>query len=417
MFEVKAEEEKKARAFLLGLPDRPLKELEGLVHTLGMEIIESKKLVRLEVSPAYGMGSGKALEIADEAKEIEADCIIFDWEIEPTKQRNWEKLTKIPCFDRNEVILRIFAQRAQTKAARLQVDLARLKYSLPRLSHTYGDLSRQRGGVFGNKGQGETQLELDRRQIEEKIEDIKKDLAQVQTDRRTQRKRRLRGGLLSCALVGYTNAGKSTLLNTLTGASALAEDKLFATLDPTTRKLPLENGASVLLTDTVGFISNLPHTLIESFKSTLEEAALADLLLLVVDSSDPDCLAQFEEVRKVLGQIDAADLPYLIVLNKIDRVTEPEKISMLNAAFPDAVKISAKEATGLEELKTLIEENLLGRTMTFEIPIENPDLQGLLKAVRRDGILQEEDWGDSTVKIKARLRLGKTFCLLEEYRL
>ena len=328
MVEVQQEEEKKARALLIGAPnkgkgskpDAKPEELEGLVKTLGMETAGIIVLNRIEPTPAYGIGTGKTKEIAAKAKELFADCIIFDWEIDPTKQRNWEKLCSIPVFDRNEVILRIFASRAQTKEAVLQVELARLTYSLPRLSHMYGDLARQRGGSYGSKGSGETQLELDRRQTEDKIVQIKKELEQVAQTRRTQRKQRERNSFRNCALVGYTNAGKSSLLNALTGADVFVENKLFATLDPTTRKFSLGEGSTILLTDTVGFISNLPHTLINAFRSTLEEASFADLLLIVVDASDPECRKQYEQVIKVLGEIGADKIPRLVLLNKWDAV-------------------------------------------------------------------------------------------------
>gem|GEM_PF-292054 len=328
MVEVQQEEEKKARALLIGAPnkgkgskpDAKPEELEGLVKTLGMETAGIIVLNRIEPTPAYGIGTGKTKEIAAKAKELFADCIIFDWEIDPTKQRNWEKLCSIPVFDRNEVILRIFASRAQTKEAVLQVELARLTYSLPRLSHMYGDLARQRGGSYGSKGSGETQLELDRRQTEDKIVQIKKELEQVAQTRRTQRKQRERNSFRNCALVGYTNAGKSSLLNSLTGADVFVENKLFATLDPTTRKFSLGEGSTILLTDTVGFISNLPHTLINAFRSTLEEASFADLLLIVVDASDPECRKQYEQVIKVLGEIGADKIPRLVLLNKWDAV-------------------------------------------------------------------------------------------------
>ena len=328
MVEVQQEEEKKARALLIGAPnkgkgskpDAKPEELEGLVKTLGMETAGIIVLNRIEPTPAYGIGTGKTKEIAAKAKELFADCIIFDWEIDPTKQRNWEKLCSIPVFDRNEVILRIFASRAQTKEAVLQVELARLTYSLPRLSHMYGDLARQRGGSYGSKGSGETQLELDRRQTEDKIVQIKKELEQVTQTRRTQRKQRERNSFRNCALVGYTNAGKSSLLNALTGADVFVENKLFATLDPTTRKFSLGEGSTILLTDTVGFISNLPHTLINAFRSTLEEASFADLLLIVVDASAPECRKQYEQVIKVLGEIGADKIPRLVLLNKWDAV-------------------------------------------------------------------------------------------------
>ncbi len=421
MIEVKAEEEKKVRCLLVAPPPREQgadgypHELENLVHSLDMEVADAVLLVRREPTPAYGLGKGKALEIADRAKGLMADCIIFDWDIDPTKQRNWEKLVNLPVFDRNEVIIRIFAQRAQTKEAVLQVELAQLTYSLPRLSHSYGALSRQRGGAFGNKGSGETQLELDRRRIEDKIIQIKKELSQVQMTRRTQHRQRERSATPSCALVGYTNAGKSSLLNALTGAEVFVEDKLFATLDPTTRKLNLAEGATVLLTDTVGFISHLPHTLIEAFKSTLEESAHADLLLLTVDASDTDCKSQYEQVLHVLDEIGATDLPRLILLNKIDRVQgDMLRLSELRAAFPDALALSAKTGQGFEELFQQLTKSLFGELRSYRIPLAE---SALVESVRKNGTILSEDWQEDCVKLSARIPEGRTLALLAQYAL
>ncbi len=407
MVEIKKEEEKKVRCLLVGAPasdkntDPAPRELQGLVHTLGMEIADTVVLNRIEPNPVYGFGKGKAQEIADHTKEIFAECIIFDWTLEATKQRNWEKLTNIPCFDRNEVILRIFAQRAQTKEAVLQVQLAQLQYSLPRLAHMYGDMARQRGGNYGAKGSGETQLELNRRQVEDKILAIKKELEQVQLDRETQRKQRKRLAQQSAALVGYTNAGKSSLLNALTGAQVFVEDKLFATLDPTTRKLTLSEASTVLLTDTVGFISNLPHTLVNSFRSTLEEAALADLLLIVVDSSDKDCIMQYEQVLKVLKEINADSLPRKVLLNKIDRVKDdPVVMAKLDQTFPKALKISAKTEEGFEDLMNFLTESLLGLENRYKIPMERTDL---VELIRKNGTIEKEEWLEDGIYLTARI--------------
>jgi GTP-binding protein HflX len=378
MVEIKKEEEKKVRCLLVGAPasdkntDPAPRELQGLVHTLGMEIADTVVLNRIEPNPVYGFGKGKAQEIADHAKEIFAECIIFDWTLEATKQRNWEKLTNIPCFDRNEVILRIFAQRAQTKEAVLQVQLARLEYSLPRLAHMYGDMARQRGGNYGSKGSGETQLELDQRQVREKIARLKKELAQVVSERTTQRKKRDKTPCPGCAIVGYTNAGKSTLLNALTGADVFTEDKLFATLDPTTRRLNLKEGGSLLLTDTVGFISNLPHSLVNAFKSTLEEAKNADLQLLVLDSSDPEVFEQYKTVKKVLEEIKADKSKRIIVLNKTD-LLEKDSVNALQLEneFPDAIKISAKNHQGFDELTGAVCDSLLDLSEKYHFPLIN----------------------------------------------
>lgn len=403
---LKEEEEKKIRALLIGAPNADLSELEGLVKTLGHEIARSVVLNRLEVSPAYGMGKGKAEELAALAKEIEADVIIFDFELEPRKQRNWEKLAKIPCYDRQEVILRIFAQRAQTKEAVLQVQLARLEYSLPRLAHSYGDMARQRGGNFGAKGSGETQLELDHRAIRDKIAAVKKELAQVINDRETQRKRREKVPVPSCALAGYTNAGKSSLLNALTGADVFVEDKLFATLDPTTRKLQLktgtagEAGANILLTDTVGFISRLPHSLVNAFKSTLEEAQRADLLLIVLDASDPNAEFQYNTVIKVLTEIHAEKTPRIIVLNKIDKLEANDtQLTHLENLFPESIKISAKTHEGFNELSKKICDELMGKEKSYILPMEKSNL---LSEVRKTGIIIEENWLEDGIHVKIK---------------
>ena len=370
IYDIQAEEEKKVRAFLVGLPlaENPggLAELQGLVWTLGMEEAGQTLLSRIDIQPAYGMGSGKAKEICHAAKEAGADCIIMDWELDPTKQRNWEKLADIPVFDRQEVIIRIFASRARTREAVLQVELARLEYSLPRLAHMYGDLARQRGGNYGAKGSGEKQLELDRRSTRLKIQQLKAELKKVRQNRATQRKRRQKVPLPTIALCGYTNAGKSSLMNALTGSDTLVENKLFATLDPLTRRIKIA-GSEILLTDTVGFISNLPHQLIDAFKSTLEEAELADALLNVIDASDPNAPEQAKTVKKVLEEIGANEKESLVVLNKIDAVEaaalqsaagmpglESRALEALRSDFPDAIETSAVTKKGLDLLKEKI---------------------------------------------------------------
>lgn len=411
MVEVKEEMERVPRALLVGEPGNDLQELKGLVRTLGYDIIQRLTLTRLEVHPAYGMGTGKAQEINELAHSIEADCIIFDFNIEPRKQRNWEELTGLSCFDRQEVIIRIFADRALTREAVLQVELARLQYSLPRLAHMNRDLSRQRGGAFGNKGSGETQLELDSRKVREKIQSVKKELLEVEVNRQTQRKSR--GKFPSCALVGYTNAGKSSLLNSLTGADAFVQDQLFATLDPTTRKLPMNDGSSVLITDTVGFISNLPHSLIDAFKSTLEEATFADLLLIVLDSADPEALEQYETVCDVLEEIGADKNPRLILLNKFDKAKDEaeENLQKLRLKFPEALCVSAKDQWGFDELKDKIYDILLGEILECVIPVTQVPL---INELKKAGCIQNEEWLDDGVHITARAT-GRLLALLTPY--
>lgn len=403
MFEVKEEENQRVKAVLIGLPDVSLAELRGLCHTLEIEVLRCVNLSKIEPSPAYGIGSGKAEELSALAKELSADAIIFDFILDPRKQRNWEKLSKLAVFDRQEVILRIFSHRARTKEANLQVQLARLEYSLPRLAHMYGEFSRQRGGNYGSKGSGETQLELDRRQVRDKIAILKKELEQVVLDRQTQKKRRDKTPCPSCAIVGYTNAGKSTLLNALTGAEVFTEDKLFATLDPTTRRLNLKEGSSILLTDTVGFISNLPHSLVNAFKSTLEEAADANLQLLVLDASDQNVFEQYQTVTDVLSQIGADKSNRIIVLNKTDALdcSTPQAIR-LNSEFKDAIRISALEKTGFDNLTKAICDNLLGKERKLILPMEK---RSLVDDIRKNGVLLEELWLDEEIHIKARIGL------------
>ncbi len=410
MIDIEKEEQRIPRALLVGEPGNNLQELKGLVLTLGMDIVQRLTLNRLEVHPTYGMGKGKAHEINELAHSVEADCIIFDFNIEPTKQRNWEELTGLSCFDRQEVIIRIFAQRAQTKEAVLQVELARLMYSLPRLAHMNKSFSRQRGGAFGAKGAGETQLELDQRKVREKIAAVKKELAEIELNRQTQRKQR--GKMPSVALVGYTNAGKSSLLNALTGSESFVENKLFATLDPLTKKMPLNDSAGVLLTDTVGFVSNLPHHLIDAFKSTLEEAVTADLLLLVLDSTDEQAEFQYNTVCDVLEDIGATQNPRLILLNKIDKKDDDKQmLNALRAKFPEAICISAKEEIGFVELKDKIYELLYGEIANYIIPTSQ---SVLINEVRKAGCIQSEEWLDDGVHITARMT-GRLLALCSPY--
>lgn len=403
MIEILEEQNRKVKAFLVGEPNNNLSELKGLVDTLGMETVYALTLSRLEIQPAYGMGKGKAEEISSLAKEKDAECIIFDFELDPRKQRNWEKLTKIPCFDRQEVIIRIFAQRAQTKEAVLQVELAKLSYSLPRLAHSYGDMARQRGGSYGSKGSGETQLEMDQRNIREKIYQLKNELKIIERNRNTQRKKRESIPIPECALVGYTNAGKSSLLNALTGAKSFVEDKLFATLDPLTRKVKFKDGSTILLTDTVGFISNLPHSLIDAFKSTLSEAQKANILLLVLDSSDENVIFEYETVLKVLKEIECSEKEIITILNKYDLIEENSvKIAELKLKFPEGIFISAKNEIGFEELTKKISEKLLGNIETFLIPQNNLEIY---KIFRNKGVIIEEIWQENDILIKGRCKI------------
>jgi GTP-binding protein HflX len=292
--------------------------------------------------------------LAQKAVSLEADCIIFDCDLTPSQQRNWEELAGMPVIDRQELIIQIFASRARTREAELQINLAKLVYALPRLQHKYIDLSRQRGGRYGTRGSGETRLETDRRLIGQKIHRLKDELETVRRQRQVQRKQRERRGMPVCALVGYTNTGKSTILNALTNAGVLAEDKLFATLDSTSRRLELTAGVTVLLVDTVGFIRRLPHSLIDAFRSTMEEASLADVLINVLDASSPDIDTQFSTTLSVLREIGAEGIPMITVLNKIDRLESKDDLEALLKLYPESVPVSALNGTGLAELRTRI---------------------------------------------------------------
>jgi GTP-binding protein HflX len=347
------------RAFLAGIrendttreeSERLTGELISLAGTLGLEIA-GQEIVRVrERHPRYGLGSGKAVELAAKAAELAVDCIVFDMEISPSQQRNWEKLAGIPAVDRQELIIQIFSSRARTREAELQVSLAELNYSLPRLTHKYIDLSRQRGGRYGTKGAGETRLETDRRYVLSRIRQLERELAEVRKQRTVQRRKREKAGVPVCALVGYTNAGKSSLLNALTGADAFVEDKLFATLDPTSRRLETGDGRRLILTDTVGFIRRLPHALVDAFRSTLEEASGADMLVHVLDASDGDADRYYDTTMTVLRELDADKLPMIVALNKSDRLSAGEMEAAVSR-FPGGIAVSAKTGAGLDELK------------------------------------------------------------------
>jgi GTPase len=361
-----------------------LDELNSLVNSLGIPIAESL-LVRVAYpSPRYFVGAGKAEEIFSQAKRIGAEVIIFDNELSPAQQRNWEAMVGIAVIDRQEVILDIFARRAQTKEARLQVDLARMEYSLPRLTRAWGHLNRQAGGL-GGKGEGETQLETDRRLVRRRISHLKEDLELVRSRRATQRKQRVRLPLPSCAIVGYTNAGKSALLKKLTGARVLVEDKLFATLDTTTRRVELPSGQGLLLADTVGFVRNLPHHLVEAFKATLEEAVLADFLVHVLDASHPQVYDFCATTIKVLEELGVDSKKMITVLNKVDCIPGESTLHALRLHFPDSVFISALTGRGLDELLYRMAEMLSDRISKVEValPLDRTDLLSMLHRTSR----------------------------------
>jgi GTP-binding protein HflX len=344
------------RAVLVGLEQQgvshwdledSLQELKLLAATAGAEVVDVV-IQKLEKPTApYYIGKGKAEEIARLCHEKHATSVIFDDELSPAQGRNLEELTSRKVLDRTQLILDIFAQRARTKEGRLQIELAQLQYLLPRLTRMWTHLSRQSGGI-GTRGPGETQLEVDRRRVQERISRLERDLKDVRRNRTVQREGRLRHNWPLASLVGYTNAGKSSLLNRLTGAGVLAEDKLFATLDPTTRQFLLPNRQKMLLTDTVGFIRKLPHTVIEAFKATLEEVSLADLLIHVVDLSHPHFHEQMAAVNKTIRELDADGKQTMLVFNKIDAVADPAVVWQTLSHHPGSVGISARTGEGMD---------------------------------------------------------------------
>lgn len=302
--------------------ERKLSELKSLCITAGIETVGSIAFNVNHINPATYIGTGQAQLINDLALEKNANLIVFNEALAPRTQKNLEELWKIATVDRQEIILQIFANRATTKEARLQVELAQLQYSLPRLTRKWANLSQQRGGVKGTKGSGEKQLELDKRTAQNRISRLKKEIESIDKQRSVQRKNRLSNEIKNIAIVGYTNSGKSTLLNKLSNAGVLAENKLFATLDTTTRRVWFPSGKTALVTDTVGFVSDLPHELVDAFKSTLEEAELADILVIVTDASREDFFDCWETTVEVLKSLNAFDKPRLVVLNKIDLKTQ-----------------------------------------------------------------------------------------------
>jgi GTP-binding protein HflX len=388
MFEIKEKPKQAERALLVSVYksaaqkeefESLLVELNSLVDTLGIPVLDSLLVRVQEPNPRYFVGSGKAEEIFEHAKQLEADVIVFDNELTPAQQRNWEAMTGLAVIDREEVILDIFAQRARTKEARLQVDLARMEYSLPRLTRAWRHLGRQGGGL-GGKGEGETQLETDRRLIRNHIDRLKEDLQLVRLRRATQRKQRERLPLPSAAIVGYTNVGKSALLKRLTGAHVLVEDKLFATLDTTTRRVDLPSGQGLLLTDTVGFVRNLPHRLIEAFKATLEEAVLSDFLIHVLDASHPRVYDFHQTTIRVLGELGADAKKVITVLNKVDLIEDESTLHALRLHFPDGAFVSVRSGEGLKELRHRMADLLADRVSKVELalPLDRTDLLSLL---------------------------------------
>jgi GTP-binding protein HflX len=411
MFDVKVKPNLVERALLIGAYFRRddaeeakdlLVELEELVRTLSIGIAETVPVMVREISPRYLVGSGKAKELMDRAKALGCDCIIFDNEISPGQQRAWEEESGLVVIDRQEVILDIFNHRAKTREARLQVALARMEYSLPRLTRMWAHLDRQRGAGGGGtagaaRGEGETQLEVDRRLADKRVEKLKAELEEVKKQRETQRKERSRVPMPHGAIVGYTNAGKSSLLNRLTQSTVLAEDKLFATLDTSTRRMELPDGQQILLTDTVGFIRRLPHDLVQSFRATLEEAVLADFLIHIVDASHRDAEIFMQTTKDVLRELGAGDKRTIMVFNKADLVTDEARLHELQSHHPDAVLMSVKTGQGVDDLLHRIHEMVFDRVVRMDLRLPMNRLDLLALAHSQGKVLSEEFEEDAAV--------------------
>lgn len=370
-----------------------LAELYELTRSAGAEPFGAVTQKRPSPDTATCVGSGMMEEIADTVKLHDIDLLIFDCELSPTQIRNIEKISGIRVVDRTMLILDIFASRAKSKEGKLQVELAQLKYMLPRLSGKGTALSRLGGGI-GTRGPGESKLETDRRHIHRRIDTLKEQLELVEKHREQINRRRQKDGVITVALVGYTNAGKSTLMNYLTQAGVLAQDMLFATLDPTARALKLPSGTTVMLIDTVGFVRRLPHHLIQAFKSTLEQAATADIILNVCDASSSEAQVHLEVTRNLLAELGCKDRPIISVLNKCDLVPSIHDMPMIG----NAVRISAAAGTGIDDLLDIIEKNLPIKTVQVELLLPFSK-SGLAAQIRKDGIILSEEFTENGLKL------------------
>ncbi|MBQ1903703.1 MAG: GTPase HflX [Ruminococcus sp.] len=388
-----------------------LDELEELVRTAGGEVAARVVQKRPAYDSASCIGAGRLEEMAELCRQLDVNRIVFDCELTATQIRNIEKVCDVYTIDRTMLILDIFAQRATTHEGRLQVEIAQNKYRLPRLAGKGTDLSRLGGGI-GTRGPGESKLETDKRHIRARIEKLSAELEEIAKRRDMLRKRRKKDNVLVAAIVGYTNVGKSTLLNTLTEAGVLAENKLFATLETTSRAIELPDGRSVMLVDTVGLIRRLPHRLVEAFKSTLEEAANADVIIHVCDASAEDCAEQVRVTNELLGELGCTGIPVITVLNKCDKVPN---IDMLDISHQEnTVKISAKNGTGLDELLLALQKNLAQSCVRCRLLLPF-DKAGLLNTIRIDGRVFGEEYTAEGIQVDALVDV-KVYHLVEGYK-
>lgn len=389
-----------------------LQELALLALTHGLQPVHKEPCLLRKIEPGTFISSGKLSELVALANQLDVDLVIFDDEITSAQQRNLEQAFGRTVSDRTEVILGVFAQRAQTKEARLQVELAQVKYQAPRLKRLWTHLSRQAGTTSGGaggggylKGEGEKQIEIDRRILKRKIEKLQSEIEEVRAVRHTQRSLRTKAEIPVFAIIGYTNAGKSTLLNALTDAGVFVEDKLFATLDTTTRKFTLSNNQDILLIDTVGFIRKLPHLLVAAFKSTLEEALQADILLHLIDASHPMAIEQAKATCEVLEELKASDKPTIVVLNKLDKCQDLAQVNQLRMLYPKTVRISALTGEGFAELQEMMVQELAKRRRIISLRIPQSDYAAVSEAMKVGNVLMQ-DYEDNDVLLKVDLPLA-----------
>ncbi|MCL2090675.1 MAG: GTPase HflX [Micrococcales bacterium] len=385
-----------------------LRELAALAETAGSQVLDGLLQRRGHPDPATYLGSGKAAELADLVQAVGADTVIADDELAPSQRRGLEDVVKVKVVDRTALILDIFAQHAKSKEGKAQVELAQLEYLLPRLRGWGESMSRQAGGQvggaaqgMGSRGPGETKIELDRRRIRTRMARLRREIAAMAPSRATKRRSRERYGVPSVAIVGYTNAGKSSLLNQLTGAGVLVENALFATLDPTVRRATTPDGRVYTLTDTVGFVRALPHQLVEAFRSTLEEVAEADLVLHVVDAAHPDPEGQIAAVRTVLADLEALDLPEIVVLNKAD-LAAGDQIARLRTKEPGAVVVSARTGDGLDELRQVIADGVPRPDVLVDVVVPY-DRGDLVHQVHEHGEVEHSEHRPDGTALRARV--------------
>lgn len=409
-------EENSNKALLIGVFEKPqekvtcnehIDELESLAKTYGLETLQKICIPIRRIESSTYLGSGKVEELKILINELDANIVIFDFEISPHQQRNLEKVFQKAVIDRTELILGVFAKHAKSRESKLQVKLAQIKYEVPRLKRMWTHLGRQRtGGSSGSggylKGAGETQIEIDRQTLKKRISDLQKEIDKIKEQRELQRKRRAKIEVPSFAIVGYTNSGKSTLMNALTDANVLVEDKLFATLDTTTRQYLLPNGQQVLLTDTVGFIRKLPHSLIAAFKSTLEEAVFSDVLIHLIDLSSPHAKDMAEESLAVLKELNADNRPIITCLNKEDKCRDFSLVSYFKIRYPKTILLSALKKKGFDDLVELMINEISNLRKVIKLRIPQSYYQ-LVSEILREGKIISINYEENDILIEAEV--------------